>query len=135
MIIKAIMSQVATGSIKNVITRGMLETYPEPPYVIVYADFAIDAYYQKDNTIQPIMIEAHYPMGNSDLLDAYIENEIVTLLHRKRLTDSEGYTFQVYATMALGIIQEPNDDRSISGGNDDKTVSRTRRFFVPRRGR
>jgi hypothetical protein len=143
MVLKAIMDQLATGSIANVYTRGNMEGYPGgkdsdemlEPYVLVFDDFAVDAYYTTSNTIRPLMVDVHYPPGYIDELNKYVEEEIIELLNRKRLTDSEGYVFQVYVTADMGIMVEPNDDRTISGGNDDRTISRYRRIFVPRRTR
>jgi len=142
LITKAIIEQLKTGSLTTVYPRGNMETYPGGknstellvPYVLVYDDYAVNAYYITDNTIAPYVIEAHFPVGFIDNLNSYIENEIITLLNRKRLTDSDGYTFQVFVTADISIMSEPNDDRSISGGNDDGTISKYRRIFVPRRG-
>lgn len=141
MVLKAIMDKLATGSISNMYTRGNMETYVGgknsddllEPYVLVFDDYAIDAYYTTENTIRPIIVEVHYPPGYIDEVNKYIEEEIVGLLNRKRLTDAEGYVFQVFTTSYLSIMVEPNDDKTISGGNDDGTISRFRRIFVPRR--
>ena len=142
MILKAIMDQLETGSIPTIITRGNRTAYPAgentdeilKPYVIVYDDFPVDSYYTTVNTIQHIAIDVHFPVGFIDELNAYIEDEVVTLLHKRRLTTSQGQTFQMDATMYISQMQEPNDDKSITGGNDDGTISRKRRFIIPRRG-
>ncbi|RLI54171.1 MAG: hypothetical protein DRP09_13800 [Candidatus Thorarchaeota archaeon] len=142
MILKALIDQLKTGSITNVYTRGNYLTYLNgrnvgdllEPYVIVYKDYPVNAYYTVNNTIDPYVVEVHFPTGMIDQVDAYIENEIVGLLHRKRLVDDLIYNFQVYVTMSISILAEPNDDKSITGGNDDGTISRYRRIFVPRRG-
>lgn len=142
MLIKAIMDQLATGSITNIITRGNREAYPagknfidnNEPYVIVANDYPVNSYYITDNTIEPIIIEAHFPVGYINELNKYVEEELMQLLNRKRLTDSDGFNFQVYGTMHISIMDEPNDDKSISGGNDDGSISRYRRFFIPLRG-
>ncbi len=142
MILKAIMDQIATGSIPNVFTRGNYETYmagknsPElmNPFVVVYDDYPINVYFETDNTIGPYAVEAHFPVGNINKLNDYIQYELVGLLHRKRLVDGDGYNFQIFVTMNISVMAEPNDDKSISGGNDDGTISRYRRVFIPRRG-
>lgn len=142
MILKELIAQVKTGTITNVQTRGNLEAYPGgkdvndlmAPYVLVYDDFAVNTYYPTDNTIMPFVVEVHYPPGYITELNDYIEYELPALLNRKRFTDDEGYTFQVFVTAHVSILMEPNDDKSISGGNDDKTISKYRRVFVPRRG-
>ena len=46
MILRAIMDQLATGSITKIITRGNMETYPAgdellTPFVIVFDDFGV----------------------------------------------------------------------------------------------
>lgn len=140
MVIKAIMNKLATGSIPNIYTRGNMEVYPGgkdsdellKPYVLVFDDYAVNSYYTTENTIRPLIVEVHYPAGYIDKLNKYIEEEVVELLNRKRLTDSENYVFQVFVTPYLSIMSEPNDDRTISGGNDDGTISKFRRIFVPR---
>ena len=131
MVLKAIMDQLATGSITNIITRGNMETYPSgdellKPYVLVYDDYAVNSYYTTENTVRPIIIDVHYPAGYINEVNKYIEEEVVELLNRQRLTDSEGYVFQVFVTAHISVMSEPNDDRTISGGNDDKTISRFR---------
>ena len=141
MVLKAIINKLATGSITNVNTRGNMKTYLAgasddellQPYVLVFDDFPVNSYYTTENTIRPIMIEVHYPAGYIDEVNKYIEEEIIELLNRQRLTDSEGYVFQVFVTAHVSTMSEPNDDRTISGGNDDGTISRFRRIFVPRR--
>ena len=142
MVLKAIITQLKTGSISAVFTRGNYETYMAgrstnelmTPYVIVYDDFPINIYYESSNTIAPYAVEVHFPVGNIDKLAAYIEVELVSLLNRKRLVDADGFNFQVYVTMNISVMAEPNDDKSISGGNDDGTISKYRRIFIPRRG-
>lgn len=141
MVLKAIIDKLATGSIPNIYTRGNMEVYPGGkssnemlvPYVLVFDDYAVNAYYTTENTIRPIIVEVHYPPGYINKLNKYIEEEVVGLLNRKRLTDAEGYIFQVFTTSYLSVMSEPNDDKTISGGNDDGTISRFRRIFVPRR--
>lgn len=140
--LKAIITQLKTGSIKTVYTRGNYQTYLagkdtndlQSPYVIVFNDYPINSYYEVVNTIDSFIVEAHFPTGNIDKLNNYIENEVPVLLNRKRLIDTTLYNFQVFVTMNMSIMSEPNDDKSISGGNDDSTISRYRRIFVPRRG-
>jgi len=142
MVLKAIMDQLATGTIPQIYTRGNYEIYMAGrnsndllvPYVVVYDDYPINVYFEAINSISPFAIEAHYPVGNMDKLNEYIEYELSTLLNRKRLVDGDGYSFQVYVTMNISVMAEPNDDKSISGGNDDGTISRYRRIFIPRRG-
>ncbi len=146
MTLKAIMDQLKTGSVKDIYTRGNIETYPAGkgkvdllnPYVLVHDDFSVNSYYATSMSIHPIVIDAHFPPGYINELNKYIEEEVPLLLHRKRLnynvTEEETVYFQVYVTMYLSIMIEPNDDRTISGGNDDGTISRFRRVFVPRRG-
>ena len=134
MILPAIIEQLKTGSITNILTRGNIDVYPIPPYIFVYDDYSVNSYYITDNSIQPLVVEVHYPPGYINELNNYVENEIPMLLNHKRLIDTDGYSFQVYVTMYLSIMSEPNDDKSITGGNDDGTISRFRRIFVPRRG-
>jgi len=123
-----------TGTVKNVIIRGNMDTSPVAPYVLLYDDYSINSYFTVDNTIDPFIIEVHYPPGYSNAVTTYIEKEVVDLLHRKVLTDADGDSFQTFATPTITPLTEPNDDRAISAGNDDGTISRGRRFFTPRRG-
>lgn len=141
--IKAIIDQLKTGSVKNVFTKGNYEVYPSgegvrdtrEPYVLVYDGYSLNPFYGNDNTVRSYIVEVHYPPGNLYELDEYIEHEVIGLLAKKRLTDpDDGTVFQIYSTALVNAMQEPNDDRSISGGNDDKTISRMRTFIIPRRG-
>lgn len=145
MILQALITQLKTGSIKNVYTRGNYQVYPGgkdkhdlmEPYVLVFDDYPVNSYYTVNNNIQPVAVEAHYPAGYITELNNYIENELMTLLHRKRLSTIDNtitYNFQVFVTMHISFMSEPNDDKTISGGNDDGTISRFRRIFIPRRG-
>lgn len=141
MVLHALITQLKTGTIPSVETRGNRVSYPAgtgsveliKPYVLVYDDFPINSYYLTTNTVQNIAVDVHFPVGFIDELNAYVEEELITLLHKKRLTDN-GHTFQIEATMYISQMQEPNDDKSITGGNDDGTISRKRRFIIPRRG-
>lgn len=142
MILQAIIAQLKTGSVPNVYTRGNYQTYPSgkneddllAPYILVYNDYPVASYYEAGSTVDQYVVEVHYPAGHINEVTAYIENEIVGLLHKKRLVDDSLYNFQVYVTMGISVLAEPNDDKSITGGNDDGTISRYRRIFVPRRG-
>lgn len=141
MILQSIIAKLKTGSITTVYTRGNYQTYLNgrsvndllTPYVVVYNDYPMGSYYMVNNTVDSYVVEVHFPTGMINEVAAYIENEITTLLHRKRLIDGT-YNFQVYVTMGISVMAEPNDDKSITGGNDDGTISRYRRIFVPRRG-
>ena len=142
MILEAIIAQLKTGTIPAVFTRGNYQTYLNgkgvndllSPYVLVYNDYPVASYYEANNIVDQYVVEVHYPTGYINEVSAYIENELVGLLHRKRLVDDTLYNFQVYVTMGISVLAEPNDDKSITGGNDDGTISRYRRIFVPRRG-
>lgn len=142
MILSTLITQLKTGSIPTVKTRGNRVGYLAgedsdellKPYVLVYDDFPVNSYYTISNTVQNITVDVHFPVGFIDDLNTYIEEEVVELLHKKRLTTEEGRTFQIEATMHISQMAEPNDDKSITGGNDDGTISRFRRFIIPRRG-
>ena len=142
MILQSIIAQLKTGSIPTVYTRGNYQTYLNgrnvndllTPYVVVYNDYPVTTYYLANNTVDPYVVEVHFPAGMINEVTAYIENEIVELLHRKRLVDEGVYYFQTFVTMGVSVMAEPNDDKSITGRNDDGTISKYRRIFVPRRG-
>ena len=112
MILSAIISQLKTGSIQNINTRGNYPVYPAgkdnksllDPYVFVYDDYAVSAYYSQNNSVQPIIVDAHFPLGYIDELNKYVENEVPELLNNKRLTDDEGYTFQVYVRDRKSVV-------------------------------
>ena len=130
--LKAVIEQ---GSITNVVLRGDMETYPEPPYVIIFDDYALNSYYMLDNTVDPFVVEACFPVGWSEKCTKYVNQELMTMLNKKVITDAEdGTVFQVYSTANITPLIEPNDDRALSKGNDDGTLSKQRRFFTPRRG-
>ena len=140
--LEALITQLETGSIKNAYTRGNYDAYKAGvgtnelllPYILVYDDYPLDTYFNTENTIRPLIVDVHFPVGFVNQLNDYVQYELFTLLNRKRLTDNQGSVFQVFVTMNMSIMAEPNDDRSITGGNDDGTISRYRRIFIPRRG-
>jgi len=129
----AVKAALALGTVKNIIKRGNMETYPAPPYVLIYDDYPLNSYYTVGSTVNPFIVEVHYPAGYRDAVDKYIEEECLALLHRKVLND-DGVSFQVFATPNVTPLVEPNDDMTLSAGNDDGTLSRRRRFFTPTHG-
>ena len=142
MALQALITQLKTGSITDVFTRGNYQAYMNgrgvtdlmTPYVLVYDDYPINSYYTNDNTIRPMVVDVHFPVAFINELNDYVEYELHTLLNQQRLIDRMGAVFQVFVTMEISFMNEPNDDRSISGGNDDGTISRYRKIFIPRRG-
>ncbi len=145
MIIDTIITQLKTGSLANVYPKGNSQTYPAGkssdglinPYVLVYNDFPVNTFYLVNNSVDMYVVEAHFPVGYLTEVSKYVENEIPVLLDHKRLADVDGgdtYNFQVFVTMNISTLIEANDDKSITGGNDDGTISRFRKIFVPRRG-
>jgi len=133
--LNAIKSKLLTGSVTNIILSGGMEIYPELPCILLYDDFPLNTYYTQDNTINPFIVEVRYPAGYIDEVDKYIEEEVLTLLDRKVLYDTENDSYvQTFATANVTKLSEPNDDRALSKGNDDGTISKARRFFTPRRG-
>lgn len=133
--LKPIVDKLATGSIPTVIVRGNFETFPPAPYILVYDDYPLNTYFAVDNTAKFFIVEVHCRPGEIDKVDEYIEHEVISLLDRQVLYDSvKGVYSQVFATASISPLVEPNDKRSLSAGNDDGTISKSRRFFTPRRG-
>jgi len=118
--IKAIITQLKTGSITNVIPRGQNVVNPDIPYVVVYKLATVDQGYRYG--LKQYSINCHFPKGYIDELDDYIEIEVVELLDGQILTTRDARKVRIDASEDAGIIVE---------SNDDNTNSRERIFQTP----
>lgn len=114
--IGAIITQLKTGSIKNVVNYGSAR--PEPPYVVVRREN--DAFGRG----QIFWIFAHYSPGQQAWLEDYCFDEVITLLDNFATQTRQGNDNQ------LSIEQDYQD---IVVDNDDGTISMGRRFLMPSR--
>ena len=146
MILTAIGNKLKTGSVKTIIYRGNGEQYPafrpkqagkppicENPYVIVYEGESVPQLNFNPNTMREIFIVAHYPLGNKDKLDEYIYREVVQLLSGIIIDNDNAFKLELTARVSETV--EENDDRTITGGNDDRSISRSRVFLFPEKWR
>lgn len=119
--ITAIINQLKTGSVTNVITRGNNIVNPEPPYVVVWKDTPTQQA-GSQNGLNNYVINAHFPKGWVNQIEDYIEEETYQLLHAKILTTRDNREVKIEAT---------SDIRPIVTGNDDGTISMSRVFITP----
>lgn len=107
-----IIERLQTGSISNVVKFG--EQLPSSPYVCVKPE------------VNPIgrqfRIIVHFDLGNNDLLDLYIFNELPELLSNWSYTDQYGN----YVT-----VKDAKEYTDIVADNDDSTISMERVFYIP----
>lgn len=107
-----IIERLQTGSISNVVKFG--EQLPYSPYVCVKPE------------VNPIgrqfRIIVHFDLGNDDLLDLYIFNELPELLSNWSYTDQYGN----YVT-----VKDAKEYTDIVADNDDSTISMERVFYIP----
>ena len=123
--INAIITQLKTGSITEVITRGEGEYAKNPsiPYIVVYDAVPISSV--DGQIVAGVYVDVHHRPGTLDIIDDYLDEEVVTLLHKVFLTDSKGNTFRLH----------DNDDKSILiDTNDDGTISKSKLFLAPKLG-
>ena len=113
--LKAIITQIKTGTITNVIPRGQNVVNPEKPYVVVWGPEPIAQAGLDKAGKNLYRVNVHYPKGYIDDIDDYIFNELPTLLTDGiKLTTRDGRTVQLFHTMEIGDIVESNDDNTLS---------------------
>lgn len=110
-----IIERLQTGSISNVVKFGQSnDPMPSSPYVCVKPE------------VNPIgrqfRIIVHFDLGNNDLLDLYIFNELPELLSNWSYTDQYGN----YVT-----VKDAKEYTDIVADNDDSTISMERVFYIP----
>lgn len=113
---KAIITQLKTGSISNVVQYGSAR--PATPYVVVRpeADSA--------GRGRLYRIFVHYDQGQQAWLEDYCFDELITLLDNFSAVTRHGNDNQ------LSVEQDYQD---ININNDDGTISMERRFLMPSR--
>lgn len=122
--IKAIITQLKTGSITNVIPRGQNIVNPEKPYVVVWGPETIQQTGMDREGKNLYYINTHFPKGYINQLDDYVYNELPTLLPDKmRLTTRDGRIVQLFLTMDIGVIVEGNDDGTLSKERVFETIA------------
>jgi hypothetical protein len=115
--IKPILTQLKTGSIKNVVQFGV-DTLPAPPYVVVRRE--------RDPGDRGFLFRviAHFQPNQQAWLEDYIFNEVITLLDNFSGETRHGNDNEVFTTV---------DWTDIITNNDDGTISMERVFLVPSR--
>jgi hypothetical protein len=112
--IGAIITQLKTGSISNVVNFG--SERPDPPYVVVRPEA------NQNGRLFRIFI--HYSPDQQAWLEDYAFSEVVTLLDGFTAETRHGNDNQL-------LIQQ--DYQDIIPYNDDGTISMERRFLMPSR--
>lgn len=117
--INAIITQLKTGTYKNVYTTNDGQTNLLPPYVMIWE--STNAAQIPGQALGGIFVSLHVLPGQKDLINNYLKNETLTLLHQIQLTDSFGNKFRLEASMDLSTLVS----------NDDGTISKDRLFTLP----
>ena len=110
--ITAVVALLKTGSIKNVVPFGSASA--GIPYVVVKPEQAPGG--------RRFRIIAHYAAGQQIYLEAYIRDEVVTLLDKQLLTSRNGNHNR---------LELEDEYLDITVGNDDSTISMERCFLLP----
>lgn len=119
--ITAIINQLKTGSIANVIPRGQNISNPSQPYVVV-SDLEGIQQGNTENGLNEYSINVHFPKGHINQLDDYIENELYTLLNKKTLITRDSRKVEIKVTSQIGRLVEDNDDKTMSKERVCQTV-------------
>lgn len=117
--IKAIVTQLKTGTIKTVIRRGSITVNPSAPYVVVWGPELIPQPGHYNQGQNQYFIACHFNRGYGDDLDDYITNEVVDLLNKQILTTRDFRKVQLHVSGGPSNMIE---------GHDDKTISKERIF-------
>lgn len=110
--ITAIITQIKTGTYKNVYARYDGVKNPTAPYVMIWGEAAIIQ--GTGQSLGGVRVALHVAPGNIDSLITYMTGDIVTLLHKVRLTDDKGNYFRLEDTGEMSPIVSNNDDGTIS---------------------
>lgn len=118
---KAIEDRLKTGSITRVYPKGDVVSNIQPPYIIIGGPVLVPQPGNEDRGKNQYTIYVHFQRGYVDQLDDYIYIELVSLLHKQRLTMRDG------RKATLHISGAPSD---LIEGNDDGTISKERIFIT-----
>lgn len=111
--IKAIIEQLKTGSITNVVPRGQNVANPEKPYVVVWQAEPAQQI-GSENGLDEYVVNVHFPKGYVNQVDDYILKETYTLLHDKILITRDSRKVKIESTSRIGQLVTTNDDGTIS---------------------
>jgi hypothetical protein len=120
--ITEIITQLKTGTYKNVYARYDGVKNLVPPYVLVWEDARLQTSNGQANT--GFFVSLHMVRARMDDLNSYMNNELITLLHKETLTETGPpvINFRLLDTNELSPLIEDNDDQ---------TISRDRLFILP----
>ncbi|NIU83400.1 MAG: hypothetical protein GWN64_07955 [Candidatus Thorarchaeota archaeon] len=116
--ITAIITQLKTGSVSNVVAKFDGKVNLVPPYVVVWEDI-------RSGRLSGVYVAYHNVPGTSDLVDDYMTEEVLTLLDKVILTDASGNKFR---------LEDTNEVSQLVEDNDDHTISKDRLFLLPKLG-
>jgi len=114
----AIINQLKTGSISNVIQKGDPISNPGNPYVVVWAAAPIPQAGNDNMGKREYMVSVHFPPGYSNDIDDYMD-EAFLLLDGQRLTTRDLRKVTLTGTLYISSLIE---------GNNDGTISKERNF-------
>ena len=118
---KAIITQLKTGTISEVIPKGSTKTNLQPPYIIVWGPLLIPQPGDEDRGKNQYMISVHLSRGYINQLDDYVYTELVELLANQTLTTRDG---------RRAILKISGAPSNLIEGNDDNTISKERVFIT-----
>ena len=99
-----IINKLKTGTIENVILFSDVDTFPEPPYVVVKTESGI-----MPNT-RNYRIITHMQKGQADELEDYAFKELDDLLLSDYLIDDEGGRYKLYSNGYTDVTAEKEDN-------------------------
>jgi len=120
--IAEIITQLKTGTIKNVVPFGATTTMPSPPYVVVKPETYI--------TGRGLRVIVHYAVGTQIYtkntisytpLDDYIYNELPSLIKDWSFINNHGETM---------TVRDTGEITDVNAVSDDNTVSMDRLFYI-----
>jgi len=122
-LIKAIITQLKTGSLTRVYPKGSNIVTPIAPYIFVWGPAFISQGGNDGMGQNQYMISVHYQKGFINQLDDYIYNELLTLLHKKKMITRDLRTVTLYLNGSVSEIIEGNKDGTISKERDILTAA------------
>jgi len=118
-LLTTIITTLKTGSLKTVVARDDFVLLPTPPYVVVWESNRPSG---EKNSTKEIFISVHAQVGDIETIQDYLETEVISLLHNKKIT---------YDTTLFVKLKATNSISQTVFTNDDNTISKDRMFEAP----
>lgn len=120
--LSAIVHELRTGTIGNVMPKGSVQVNPSPPYIIVWQPPFIPQPGADNMGKNIYIVSVHFKKGFINDLDDYIFNELQTLLHKKSLLTRDKRHVKIYVSPIVSTLIEGNDDGTISKERELETA-------------